>query len=185
MTDEIKRDVMQLLALHIRPTDLLGNPIERRPDGTLRVPLGIAPFGASGHDEAQRLALFAESPVCGWLVQNAARDQNDYDLCTLLVETCANLHRPLPSPLAQFVLDVLYGKISRPTKNKQGGRPSKGGRDVAIIKAVAYTEARGIKPTRNTEGSPTSGCDIVSQCLVDLGEPISYEGVKSVWRRRH
>lgn len=177
MTDEIKRDVMQLLALHIRPTTLLGNPIERRPDGTLRVPLG--------HDEAQRLALFAESPVCGWLVQNAARDQNGYDLCTLLVETYANLHRPLPSPLAQFVLDVLYGKISRPTKNKQGGRPSKGDRDAAIIKAVAYTEARGIKPTRNTEGSPTSGCDIVSQCLVDLGEPISYEGVKSVWRRRH
>lgn len=184
MTDEIKRDVMQLLALHLRPAGLLGNPIERRPDGSFPLPLGPLGKLALG-SESERIASLAELPMCQWLVDRASTDQGSYDACFRMVEAFMALNRALPATLARFVLDVLQGKISRPTKNKQGGRPSKGDRDAAIIKAVAYTEARGIKPTRNTEGSPTSGCDIVSQCLVDLGEPISYEGVKSVWRRRH
>lgn len=119
------------------------------------------------------------------LVAESEHDPEFYDACVALFEFHTQENEPLPAPLAVFVLDVLRGKRARPTTR---GRKKKNRlRDRAIRYAVqiAFT----VEPTlavyssEKRDGEVDSACEIVADCLNEMGEMITLENVKQIWKR--
>jgi hypothetical protein len=88
---------------------------------------------------------------------------------------------PLPKGLDEFLLKVLSGEVRPPP-----GPPSlqKLKRDVVIELAVKMAVNAGLSASRNDSSDPTSACDLVSDCLKEVGIKLGYKAVVKIWNHR-
>jgi hypothetical protein len=100
-------------------------------------------------------------------------------------ETLARMHlrngKPLPGPLAEFVLDWM----DAPPKRKKKENPSIRARDEFAAMLVGYLKRNaGVAPTRGRENSHRiSGCDLVVQALSERVQHLSYTAVEEAWTK--
>jgi hypothetical protein len=89
--------------------------------------------------------------------------------------------KPLPEPLAEFVLDWM----DAPPKRKKKESPRIRARDEFLAMLVGYLKRQaGVAPTRGRDISDrVSGCDLVVQALSERGQNLSYSAVESAWAR--
>lgn len=100
-------------------------------------------------------------------------------------ETLAKMHlrecKPLPEPLAAFVLDWM----DNPPKRKKTESPEIRARDemVSTLVGILHRDA-GVPPTRNeTAKHRQSGCDLVVQVYQECGKSLTYSAAASAWKR--
>ncbi|MBX9923877.1 MAG: hypothetical protein K2Y01_07180 [Rhabdochlamydiaceae bacterium] len=89
---------------------------------------------------------------------------------------------PLPPELRQFTIKVLRGEEG---PNKQGRyRAENLYRDQCVADAIYTLHECGFKPlTKNSNDSQNnSACHVVVEALAKLGDMISYEAVRSIWK---
>jgi hypothetical protein len=98
-------------------------------------------------------------------------------------ETLARMHlrdrKPLPDPLAKFVLDWM----GAPPKRKKKENPSIRARDEFIAMLVGYLKRNAsVNPTRGRfDTHRVSGCDLVMVELSNCGQNLSYTAVEAAW----
>ena len=119
----------------------------------------------------------------------------EWDGLSLLAQWLLRQGDPLPSPLANWLADVLAGRALRKGK---GQRPSATARHIVIIDAIEWAiRAFNRNPTRSNAtvypeccAKQGSGCDVVG---IALGEhmpewgslPPRYKTIESLWLRRN
>ena len=119
----------------------------------------------------------------------------EWDGLSLLAQWLLRQGDPLPSPLANWLADVLAGRAPRQGK---GQRPSATARHIVIIDAIEWAiRAFNRNPTRSNAtvypeccAKQGSGCDVVG---IALGEhmpewgsvPPRYKTIESLWLRRN
>ena len=119
------------------------------------------------------------------LLEAAETEPIAYDACSELVMHASYHEIPLPEDLAWFAHEVMCGKKTRP--RKRGQEPSKNvWRNTRIIFAVhhALREDPSLHATRNEATNAESACDIVAECLQEIGFNLKYKTVADIWRRR-
>ena len=102
-------------------------------------------------------------------------------------ETLARMHlldrKPLPDPLAKFVLDWM----DAPPKRKKKETPSKRARDEFAAMLVGYLDRNtdnSFKPTRNrADTHKNSGCDLVADALRERYNDVTFNTVVSAWQK--
>lgn len=119
------------------------------------------------------------------LLEVAEIDPIAFDVCCELVLHACFHDMPLPEDLAWFAYHVMNGKKSRPRKRGQE-RSKNVWRNARIIMAVRHAlhADPSLKATRNDATVADSACDIVSECLQEIGFNLSYKTVADIWRRR-
>lgn len=93
--------------------------------------------------------------------------------------------KPIPFALKIFLSHVLTGGIKRP--RQRGVHPKKYiHRDLVIKLAVDALKILKVKPTKNdaTVNLSKSGCEIVSEVLVELGIPIGTDAVGKIYKNK-
>jgi hypothetical protein len=93
--------------------------------------------------------------------------------------------KPIPFALKIFLSRVLTGEIKRP--RQRGVHPKKNiHRDLVIKLAVDALKILKVKPTKNdaTVNLSKSGCEIVSEVLLELGIPIGTEAVRKIYQNK-
>lgn len=105
--------------------------------------------------------------------------------CVQFVERYASDNRPLPPPLADFILEILRGNLTRPSKPGRS-RGTNLGRDLIVAEAVriACTAAPELKATRYHGAEHESACDIVVESLKEVDWFLSYDAVAKIWQQR-
>ncbi len=116
------------------------------------------------------------------LVDLAKNDPIAWDATKELISKILEQGDPLPVELRQFTIEVLRG----------GERPKKQGRyrtenlyrDQCVADAIYTLNECGFKPlTKNSnESENNSACHVVVEALAKLGDMISYDAVKSIWK---
>lgn len=100
-------------------------------------------------------------------------------------ETLARMHlrdgKPLPAPLADFVL----AWMDAPPKKKKKEDPKIRARNEFAAMLVGYLNRKaGVLPTRGrTNTHRISGCDLVVQALSENGQHFSYTAVEEAWSK--
>lgn len=116
------------------------------------------------------------------LVELAKNDSIAWDATKELTVKILEQEDPLPAELRQFTIEILRG----------GERPKKQGRyraenlyrDQCVADSIYTLHECGFKPlTKNSnESENNSACHVVVEALAKLGDMISYDAVKSIWR---
>ena len=116
------------------------------------------------------------------LVDLAKNDSIAWDAAKELVAKILEQGDPLPAELRQFTIEILRG----------GERPKKQGRhkaenlyrDQCVADSIYTLHECGFKPlTKNSnESENNSACHVVVEALAKLGDMISYDAVKSIWK---
>lgn len=116
------------------------------------------------------------------LVELAKNDSIAWDATKELIAKILEQGDLLPIELCQFTIEVLRGS-ERP--KKQGRyRAENLYRDQCVADAIYTLNECGFKPlTKNSnESKNNSACHVVVEALAKLGDMISYDAVKSIWR---
>lgn len=116
------------------------------------------------------------------LVELAKNDPIAWDATKELTAKILEQGDPLPVELRQFTIEILRG----------GERPKKQGRykaenlyrDQCVADSIYTLHECGFKPlTKNSnESENNSACHVVVEALAKLGDMISYDAVKSIWK---
>jgi hypothetical protein len=138
----------------------------------------------SKHDDAAILLDGAKLAELRVLIREAHASPLAFDACVLIAECMLTRGERLPVPLVGFALDAMRAKKRRPSQRDET-RYKNLGRDYVIRMAVFVAKKHGLKPTRNesTRGRVT-GCQVVAECLTELGIPIKSATVAKVWEHR-
>lgn len=116
------------------------------------------------------------------LVELAKNDPIAWDATKELAVKILEQEDPLPTELRQFTIGVLRGS-ERP--KKQGRyRAENLYRDQCVADAIYTLNECGFTPlTKNSnESENNSACHVVVEALAKLGDMISYDAVKSIWK---
>lgn len=116
------------------------------------------------------------------LVDLAKNDPIAWDATKELTAKILEQGDPLPAELSQFTIEILRGS-ERP--KKQGRyRAENLYRDQCVADAIYTLNECGFKPlTKNSnESENNSACHVVVEALAKLGDVISYDAVKSIWK---
>jgi len=116
------------------------------------------------------------------LIDLAKHDPIAWDAARELTVKILEQEDPLPPELRQFTIEILKGD-ERP--KKQGRyRAENLYRDQCVADSIYTLHECGFKPlTKNSnESENNSACHIVVEALAKLGDMISYDAVKSIWR---
>lgn len=116
------------------------------------------------------------------LVEFAKYDPIAWDATKELIAKILEQGDPLPPELLQFTIKVLRGEEG---PNKQGRyRAENLYRDQCVADAIYTLHECGFKPlTKNSNDSQNnSACHVVVEALAKLGDMISYEAVRSIWK---
>ena len=108
--------------------------------------------------------------------------EEHYHLLSMIAQELIKAKQSLPNGIDDFVLKVLSGKLKPPSGPKWGQNLY---RDAAIQVAVKQAVDYGLAVYRNDTSKPESACDLVSECLEELGIKLSYQGVAKIWRVAH
>lgn len=122
-----------------------------------------------------RLALYLKASRESYLA---------YEACIKFSERFTQNSLPIPRELASWVIGVLNGRSTRP---KKSGRKkyTNISRNYIIRDAVRIAVENGLTTTRNDTSDPHSGCDLVSELLLEnFNIVLGYEAVKTVWNNR-
>lgn len=105
--------------------------------------------------------------------------------CIQFVERYISNSRPIPKPLAKFVITGLRDSKSRPTRRGRS-KYTNMQRNFLLIRSIrlALEADPEMNPTRNEASTTTSACDLVADCLKELGVYIEYTTVAKVWNNR-
>jgi len=117
------------------------------------------------------------------LVEFAKYDPLAWDATKELIAKILEQGNPLPPELCQFTIKVLRGEEG---PNKQGRyRAENLYRDQCVADAIYTLHECGFKPlTKNSNDSQNnSACHVVVEALAKLGDMISYEAVRSIWKK--
>lgn len=116
------------------------------------------------------------------LIDLAKHDPIAWDAAKELTAKFLEQEYPLPIELRQFTIDLLRGS-ERP--KKQGRYKIENlYRDQCVADAIYTLHECGFKPlTKNSNDSENnSACHVVVEALAKLGDMISYEAVRSIWK---
>jgi len=138
---------------------------------------------------SEQIALYlreGESNILAW------------EACWQIVERYLNNGKPLPKPLAKFVLTEGRNSRSKPAQRGRS-RHTNLPRNLLLVEAIqlaitAYLkQARDsgpiqpktkLNPTRNESSNPISACDIVAECLREINIHLQYDVIAKVWNNR-
>lgn len=112
------------------------------------------------------------------LIRAAPKHRPAWDACSFLVEMLTAEGSPIPVPLAAFIACAHRGEARRPPAPKR--KPS---RDYIISMAVRIAVDGPLHIYRNSASPTLCACDLVSDCLVEIGDPLTYDGVARVAQR--
>ncbi len=116
------------------------------------------------------------------LVELSKNDPTAWDAAKELAAKILEQGDPLPAELRQFTIEILRGS-DRP--KKQGRyRAENLHRDQCVADSIYTLNECGFKPlTKNSnESENNSACHIIVEVLAKLGDAISYDAVKSIWK---
>jgi hypothetical protein len=116
------------------------------------------------------------------LVELAKNDPIAWDGTKELTAKILEQGDPLPAELRQFTIEILRG-CERP--KKQGRyRAENLHRDQCVADSIYTLHECGFTPlTKNSnESENNSACHVVVEALAKLGDVISYDAVKSIWK---
>lgn len=116
------------------------------------------------------------------VIRWASEDWEAFDGLRLCIAHALEHEKPIPPPIKGWLVEYLRGEARQPRKKR--GRKADDGRRSRIVGEVVATSSKfDLTPTRNEASEPFSACDVVAEALTQIGEPISYEGVKSAYRK--
>ena len=128
-----------------------------------------------------------------------------FEACIMFVERFTENSQPIPRQLVSWIRDIAYGRITCPKKSGKS-RYDNWPRNIFIVDAIRFAqngyisaqnrplstedgklfgEKCGLKPFRNDASVPHSGCDLVSELLLEnFNIILGYGAVKTVWNNR-
>jgi hypothetical protein len=120
--------------------------------------------------------------ACLPLLINAARtDPYALEAAEILAKMHLRGGKPLPAPLAEFVLSWM----DKPPKRKKKETPTKRARDEFASMLVGYLKRHAdVVPTRNSdEKHKNSGCDLVADALRERYNDVTFNTVLGAWNK--
>jgi hypothetical protein len=120
-----------------------------------------------------------------YLLKQALSESVAWEAVKMLAAKIYEQGDELPKDLKEFIFKTLNS--SGPIKKRGPPKIKKMHRNTCIIMLINELERVGIlHPTKSSAYSETfSICDAISEVLHDLGIPLDYDGVKSIYEKRN